>query len=168
MKNDSASQFSKSLSEYIFRLYGKLEECPEVKSPIEALMYFSLSVVSQMREGIYLSIHTQKRIGRYCVDFLITATENHALHQPRLSSTVIVECDGHEFHEKTKDQARKDKQRDRFLQSQGFPVLRFTGSEIWSDCMAKADEVLEFLESEIQKKDELAYKAHLMAQEAIQ
>ena len=44
---------------------------------------------------------------------------------------IIIECDGHDFHEKTKEQARKDKQRDRFLIQNGFFVLRYTGSEIF-------------------------------------
>ena len=46
---------------------------------------------------------------------------------------IAVECDGHEFHEKTKQQAARDKARDRD---------RFTGSEIWKDPGACADEVL--------------------------
>ena len=50
-----------------------------------------------------------------------------------LDIKLIVECDGHDFHEKTKEQAKKDKQRDRYLITSGFYVLRFTGSEIWND-----------------------------------
>jgi very-short-patch-repair endonuclease len=55
---------------------------------------------------------------------------------------MIVECDGHDFHEKTKEQARRDKQRDRFLQSRGYKVLRYTGSEIWADPTECSDEIL--------------------------
>ena len=43
----------------------------------------------------------------------------------------VVECDGHEYHEKTKEQAARDKSRDRFLTKKGFRVFRLTGSEIW-------------------------------------
>jgi hypothetical protein len=46
---------------------------------------------------------------------------------------VAVECDGHDFHERTKQQAERDKKRDRDLQSIGWRVLRFTGSEIVRD-----------------------------------
>jgi very-short-patch-repair endonuclease len=58
---------------------------------------------------------------------------------------MIVECDGHDFHEKTKDQARRDKQRDRFFQSKGYKVLRYAGSEIWADPEKCADEIIDEL-----------------------
>lgn len=48
-------------------------------------------------------------------------------------ASVIVECDGHEFHEKTKEQAQRDKSRDRQFLLAGMSVLRFTGSEIWKN-----------------------------------
>lgn len=57
---------------------------------------------------------------------------------------VIVECDGHDFHERTKEQAAHDRQRDREMQRLGFPVLRYTGSEIYRDPMRCAISALEF------------------------
>lgn len=56
-----------------------------------------------------------------------------------------IECDGHDFHERTKDQARRDRSRDRELQARGFRVFRFTGSEIFKDPMKCAREVYEAL-----------------------
>ena len=44
-----------------------------------------------------------------------------------------VELDGHDFHERTKEQARRDKRRDRDLVVLGWRVLRFTGSEVYKD-----------------------------------
>lgn len=55
---------------------------------------------------------------------------------------IAVECDGHEFHDKTKEQAQRDKARDRFLVTAGVKVMRFTGSEIWRDPTACALEAL--------------------------
>ena len=46
---------------------------------------------------------------------------------------MFIETDGHEFHEKTKEQAAKDKKRDRFLITKCDRLLHFTGSEIWND-----------------------------------
>ena len=54
---------------------------------------------------------------------------------------VAVECDGHDFHEKTKQQAARDKKRDRDLQKLGWRVLRFTGSEIHRDAKGCCDEI---------------------------
>jgi very-short-patch-repair endonuclease len=67
----------------------------------------------------------QVRCGRYRVDFLFVG-EGHL--QPPVM--VAVECDGHDFHERTKEQARRDKSRDRELAAMGVQVLRYTGSEI--------------------------------------
>lgn len=47
-------------------------------------------------------------------------------------SRVAVECDGHAFHERTKEQAASDRSRDRDLTLRGWSVMRFTGSEIHS------------------------------------
>ncbi len=57
---------------------------------------------------------------------------------------LAIELDGHEWHERTKEQAAKDKARDRYLQTKGWRVFRFTGSEVH----ANADEcALEMLRS---------------------
>ncbi len=55
---------------------------------------------------------------------------------------LIIECDGHDFHERTKEQAAKDRSRDRRSQQAGFVILRFTGSEIYNDPMRCAAEAL--------------------------
>ena len=44
--------------------------------------------------------------------------------------------------QKTKEQAARDKKRDRFFQGLGFKVLRFTGSEIWADAHACVEEII--------------------------
>jgi very-short-patch-repair endonuclease len=71
------------------------------------------------------TVHPQIEIGNYRVDFLIKSKSG--------DTQIVVECDGHDFHEKTKEQAAKDKKRDRYLVGRGFKVLRFTGHEIWKD-----------------------------------
>ena len=95
-------------------------------TPIEQIVFFALSRFSKDKKW---EIFPQYRIGRYRVDFLVKIGD---------LSKIIIECDGHNFHEKTKEQAQNDKRRDRELQSLGFKVFRFTGSEIWNsigDCV---------------------------------
>lgn len=58
---------------------------------------------------------------------------------------ICIYCDGHEFHEKTKEQAKRDRSIDRWIQEQGMKVLRFTGSEIWNDPQKCAEQVLNFI-----------------------
>lgn len=89
-----------------------------------------------------LTIWPQKQIGDYRVDFYIEKL--NLCDQQMLK--VVIECDGHEFHERTKTQAQKDKERDRVLQSCGYPVFRFAGSEIWADPFKCAKTILDFLD----------------------
>ncbi len=60
------------------------------------------------------------------------------------SARLMIYCDGTEFH---KDPQRiiMDKQQDRYLQSQGYIVLRFSGSEIFSHVDTCVNEVMQFL-----------------------
>lgn len=134
------------------------------ESPIEKLLLAALFADHRVHEfqvifmgnlepsdrfisGETIYIHQQAKVGPYRADFLIhDCSMPLDLAAPRL---MVVECDGHDFHERTKEQARRDKQRDRFFQSRGLKVLRFTGSEIFADPQAVADEVL----GELQRDD---------------
>ncbi len=86
--------------------------------------------------GASCVIAPQVVCGRYRVDFM-------ALGRIGFNACMAfaVECDGHEFHEKTKEQAQRDKLRDRELVRDGIRVLRFTGSEIWRSPEMCAHEV---------------------------
>lgn len=54
---------------------------------------------------------------------------------------IAVELDGHDFHDRTKEQASRDRRRDRFLIAHGWTVLRYTGSDVYRDPLAILDEV---------------------------
>jgi very-short-patch-repair endonuclease len=91
-----------------------------------------------------LCIEPQAKLGKYRADFLITWHSRLAPRPggPTFTRRIVVECDGHDFHERTKEQARRDKARDRTLQASGLVVMRFTGSEIWENPFTCANEVL--------------------------
>lgn len=72
---------------------------------------------------------------KYRADFLVEVVANDK------EVNVVVECDGHDFHEKTKEQAARDKARDRDMQAAGYLVLRFTGSEIYKSVEMCAEQV---------------------------
>ena len=67
-------------------------------------------------------------------------------------SMLAVECDGHDFHERTKAQAARDRSRDRRLQDAGIAVYRFTGSEIYRDAFACARQIFAWAEAAAWKK----------------
>jgi very-short-patch-repair endonuclease len=60
---------------------------------------------------------------------------------------LCVEVDGHDYHERTKEQARSDRQRDRRLMLDGWRVLRYTGSEVWGDAVACAHDTIAHLKA---------------------
>jgi very-short-patch-repair endonuclease len=82
------------------------------------------------------AVYAQAVVGPYRVDFLVQIRWEDRL------KFIVVECDGHEFHERTKEQAERDRFRDRWMLAHDILVLRFTGSEIWRDSAARANEVV--------------------------
>lgn len=93
-----------------------------------------------------MSIFIRKRRVQFRPDFvfmhMVEDVENARVN---CLKNVIVEVDGHDFHERTKEQAQRDKSRDRLLQRQGFSVLRYTGSEIFRDAESVVREIREFI-----------------------
>lgn len=88
----------------------------------------------------YMCIGTQCKIGRYKADIAIEVSPARGA-----PLSVVVECDGHDFHERTKEQAVHDKQRDRYFQALGLVVLRFTGSEIFKSAADCSREVVSLI-----------------------
>lgn len=82
-----------------------------------------------------LALTQQERLVGHRVDFVVRLGRAQA----------VVECDGHDFHERTKTQAQHDRSMDRALQRAGFTILRFTGAEIVRNAEKCAVEVLDHL-----------------------
>lgn len=153
------------------------------ESPIEKMMFVALTLAgrerfdevvlrhetkefTELREGIdKLIIDCQHEIGKYRVDFLAILVSYLPVDKPEedgfevieIKNEIIVECDGHKFHEKTKEQAKRDKKRDRSLIDLGFNVYRFTGSEIWNDPFDCAWQVISNLKQRNLKDYEAAH-----------
>ena len=146
------------ISECILKIHNELFESLKMcKSPIEQLVMMQL--FAQKQRGLLLDFKSQHAVGYYHVDFAVWATTTPldqliaaAIDRTRrrmlklsakgLIVKYAIECDGHDFHEKTPEQAARDKKRDNFIQSQGWKVFRFTGREIWHDAKRVADEAL--------------------------
>jgi very-short-patch-repair endonuclease len=123
-------------------------------SPIEEMFLAALNEAlnaadDEERGASEVEFARQVTIGRAKVDFLL---ENGR-------TRLAVECDGHDFHERTKDQASRDKARDRALQAAGVYVFRFTGSDIHWDAYACAQECIDFL---LKREDE-RFSAEVLA-----
>lgn len=108
-------------------------------------------------QALAIEIRPQFQQGKHRVDFKLTfcgvdtvwkqdaQPGSPQFETTRMDKSMIVECDGHDFHERTKEQAKRDKERDRNLQSLGFPVYRYTGSEIFADVFKASAEIVQVL-----------------------
>ena len=113
-----------------------------IESPIERQLFAALrrwfiyfdAESMGWRHGA-LKLRPQVTVAGYRLDFAIT--DKH------FSWKVAVECDGHNFHERTKEQAAHDRSRDRELIIDGWTVLRFTGSEIHKDPSRCAEQIMD-------------------------
>lgn len=121
-----------ALHELVWNFCGSSQA--KTESPIERALLEAMIARCICVDGIapYLmaggeeqrwTILCQHQIGSYRVDFMVS--------HPSVPQPIVIECDGHEFHERTKEQAERDRSRDRNLTEQGYRVLRFTGREIW-------------------------------------
>jgi very-short-patch-repair endonuclease len=96
-------------------------KCWTILQGIEGVADFTGLMCSEAYDDTFLT--TQLVVGKYRLDFALYVR----------GDLYDIELDGHEFHERTKEQAQRDKSRDRELTSSGWRVLRFTGSEIHRD-----------------------------------
>jgi very-short-patch-repair endonuclease len=131
--------FLTAINEYAFRL-----------SPIfdHPCIVYDERPYSRNQKGD-LVIQMQVWISDWPVDFVLYHGGAKTIRK------MVVECDGHEFHERTKEQAARDRSRDRRLQAMGYQVFRFTGSELWRNplkCIREVDDW--FLEDDIQQFNE--------------
>ncbi len=60
---------------------------------------------------------------------------------------LCVYTDGHSYHERTEDQAKKDRNIDRKLQELGFQVLRYTGKEVNENPLKIINEIQKWIEN---------------------
>ena len=143
---------NKKINDKIEQLFNEIElEISLCESPLEEL--FSLEI--QEHFGYYyfkkkfenlnyeiLDFRLQEEIGKYRVDFSLYINKKKQSLNKSTVEKFVIEIDGHDFHEKNKEQVKRDKEKDRFLISEGYTVIRFTGSEIYNSCEEKVKEFL--------------------------
>jgi very-short-patch-repair endonuclease len=97
---------------------------------IDADLHYNLA--SSLWDGDGIFMQTQRAIKGYRVDFTFW-------------DRLVVEIDGHDFHDRDQEQASGDRKRDREILRAGFTVMRFTGSDVYRNAHDCAAEVKWFL-----------------------
>lgn len=137
------------------QLFDALNE--RCQSPIETTLLAALLPDLLLHEEVRafsfelnrFQLLPQHEVGPYRLDFAVLynrnvtrSTRGQIFDMPG-TVRIAVECDGHDFHEKTKEQAARDKARDRYFTINGWHVLRFAGSEIHADANGCSRQVLD-------------------------
>ena len=102
---------------------------PEITSPIEKRFFLAWKIIELRTAQCSFDLIPQYKdesTGKYFIDFIIFSNSSGFNKKFKLG----IEIDGH-WHEKTKGQVKKDKERERFLISNGWIIFRFAGSEIY-------------------------------------
>lgn len=130
----------------------------KISSPIEQIIFaellfetrciFGPIIFEEKPQGPFIldsnatTFRLQEKFGPYTADFSITLRHKDGHREEE----IIIECDGHDYHERTKEQAAHDRKRDRWFTAEGIKVFRFTGSEIFNNSSGCVEEIVSFLE----------------------
>lgn len=157
---DIQDKVTESLSRKVSNLVSSAFSITEdtAESPIEQAMAAAIAVVWMM-ENVRFGLPSDLLVRPSYVDLppILPPADGFAWLVPQYEANgyrydlalfcpgykvLFIECDGHDFHERTKEQALRDRRRDRRSQQDGNRVVRFTGAEIWADAASCASEAL--------------------------
>lgn len=113
----------------------------KITSPVEQIFLMEWHFM-RVDDRHQVTIKPQRELtldgNAYKIDFLVEATDN--------SAAIAIEIDGHQFHEKTPQQARRDRERERTIVRHGYTIFRFTGSEVFRNPRKCVEEVIALIE----------------------
>lgn len=139
--------------------YDELSSLPTLMCwqwDVEDFHTFAVKIIAQhiilKKDGVH---HDRDRAEHYRTDFLFELIRDRRYIQrpddngqlwriSEIYSRLVVEIDGHNFHERTKEQAKRDRSRDRYMTTEGYTVFRFTGSEVHNNPYDVAHEIEEY------------------------
>lgn len=136
-----------------------------IHSPIEQAFYIGFKTVKQfggpndMKVSIHrdayqkeheaelgIEILPQYPVGDYKADFAVRYRRVKNIFKFEIEEKIVlIECDSQKFHDRSEEERRYEKQRDRFMQCQGFKVFRYTGSELLKDPFTLCAEIINYL-----------------------
>ena len=121
------------------------------ESPIEAIFFVSIVLHNlEIEDGFRIIAIPQHEtnVNNYKADFLVQLFNKNNRNN---YVEVLVECDGHNYHEITKSQVKKRNERDLALKKNGYDILHFSGSQIYNNPQECVKDVYEYLLIKYQK-----------------
>jgi hypothetical protein len=115
---------------------------PEFESEIERAFWWSWRFVEAFLDprlgqlDLVCQLQAELEGERYRFDFVVFPRVGHdhdaAQTIVRTGRFVVIEVDGHDFHERTKEQVRARDRRDRAIQRLGAVVCHYSGREVYT------------------------------------
>ena len=145
------------VKEHTFPLFWEMDI---IKSPIEQIFItaFEIYCKKQQYRDIYLFPQHEVICGnkKYYIDFTFLADDylTHLIFSDKLKNNnfkLAIECDGYEFHQKTKEQVQKDNEREYDLKMAGYEVLRFSGTQIYNNPLKCAEDTYNYILKKIEE-----------------
>ncbi len=147
-------EVSKILEYYSQELILSLDE---TKSPVERMYLVWINyerVYYGLGDDVFVNLVPQYKVIKgekiFYIDFCFEVIDYYPIKEPLLK--FFVEIDGHDFHEKTKEQVKLDKQRERELADECDALIRFSGSEIFNDPQGCVHETMRILRKKFNDK----------------
>ena len=128
-------------------------------SPIEQIFRYAFDIIC-IENDLFLILDYQDAIvcgdKTYIADFTFdTETYFSDIYKCEHELKLVIECDGHEFHAKTKEQVKRGNERDLALKLEGYDVLHFSGSQIYNDPFGCARDTVNYICNKIGKIERL-------------
>lgn len=120
--------------------------CEEIKSPIEQIFITAFDLYQQSKkEKFFLFSQAPIKIKKkkYFADFLFEPDEY--VNRYNTNAKVVIECDGYEFHQKTKEQVQHDNEREYDLKMANYEVIRFSGTQIFNSPIKCAEDAYNYI-----------------------
>lgn len=139
---DVERHVAEAFAGYVSREFQHRCRIHPIGSPIEMLFWFWWQALEWARDvppfGCWLLPQHEVAIGArtYRVDFKACPSQIYERQIKELGlpvPNIAIELDGHEWHERTKEQVIERNQRDRELQTVGWMVYHCSGSELVRD-----------------------------------
>ena len=127
--------------------------CEKIESPIEQIFItaFDLYIKMNKKENLFLFSQYPIKIKKkkYIADFYFE--EDEYVNRFNTDKRIVIECDGHDFHQKTKEQVKHDNEREYDLKMAGYEVIRFSGSQIYNEPFKCAEDTYNFIMKHIKE-----------------
>lgn len=135
-------------------IYPEFWNDESIKSPIEQIFITAFDFYCRFENKKRIYLFPQKEVvfkdKKYFLDFEFEADDylSYLVFENKIKNKnfkLAIECDGYEFHQKTKEQVQYDNEREYDLKMAGYEVLRFSGTQIYNNPLKCAEDTYNYI-----------------------